>query len=76
VKPQMFDDAACHTDYTRWSRNIDFILDIRQRLPGAADVVRTMPNTTAAVGRGVSVCYAPQNSVPQRAGVDKFYRHC
>jgi pyrroline-5-carboxylate reductase len=69
--------TPCRTDYTRWSRNIDCILDGRQdhskhspAVTGAADVVRTMPNTTAAVGRGVSVCYAPQNSVSQRARVD------
>lgn len=45
--------------------------DIAARLPGVGAVVRTMPNTPAAVGRGVTGAFAsPAVSLAQRACAD------
>lgn len=47
------------------------IADIAARLPGASAIVRTMPNTPAAVGRGVTgACASPGVSAAQRATAD------
>lgn len=47
------------------------IADLAGRLPGARAIVRAMPNTPAAIGRGVTGAYAnPEASAGQRALAD------
>jgi pyrroline-5-carboxylate reductase len=74
VKPQMMDGAAPH--YARFASGATAFLSIaagktigyfRRRLGERAAIVRAMPNTPAAVGRGMSVCVAgPGVSEEQR----------
>ena len=74
VKPQMMDQAA--PPYARYAGPGTVYLSIaagntiayfRRRLGEAAAIVRAMPNTPAAVGRGISVCCAgPGVSTKQR----------
>ena len=47
------------------------IADIQRRLPGAGSVVRTIPNTPASVGRGVTAAFAGRGvTARQRAAAD------
>jgi pyrroline-5-carboxylate reductase len=64
VKPQIIDDVL--PDYRRWATPQTLfvsivagqtITNITRRL-GAASLVRTMPNTPAAIGRGITVACA------------------
>ena len=74
VKPQFMDGAAPH--YARYAGPGTVFLSIaagktlayfRAKLGSGAAIVRAMPNTPAAVGRGMSVCFAgPGVSVAQR----------
>jgi pyrroline-5-carboxylate reductase len=79
VKPQIIDDVL--PDYRRWAeRGTMFvsivagktIAGITRRL-GAASVVRTMPNTPAAIGRGITVaCANKKVSAEQRRLCDQL----
>ena len=73
LKPQILDDAL--PDYRRWVRRETLFLSIAAgktmagiaRHLGPAALVRAMPNTPAAIGRGITVaCASPQVSAPQR----------
>jgi pyrroline-5-carboxylate reductase len=73
VKPQIIDDVL--PDYRRWATSQTLfvsivagktIAGITRRL-GAASLVRTMPNTPAAIGRGITVaCANEQVTTEQR----------
>ena len=65
VKPQIFDQAI--PDYRRFVADGPVFLSViagkttatvRAHLAPSAEVVRAMPNTPAAVGKAVTVCYA------------------
>jgi pyrroline-5-carboxylate reductase len=79
VKPQVVD--AVLPGYRRWARpGILFLsivagktLDGLGRHLGAAAIVRTMPNTPAAIGRGITVaCANPLVSFDQRRLCDRL----
>ena len=74
VKPQMMDQAL--PDYRRFVRAGCFFLSIaagktiayfEEHLGSDAAVVRSMPNTPAAVGRGITVYSANANTSQQQA---------
>lgn len=75
IKPQMLDaGAAAAGPFVGPETVVVSILagkrirDIRDRLPNAAAVVRAMPNTPAAIGRGVTGAFAnPETSEDQRS---------
>jgi pyrroline-5-carboxylate reductase len=79
VKPQILDDVVPH--YRRWANAHSLfvsivagktIAGIARRL-GAAPVVRTMPNTPAAIGRGITVACANERVSPaQRRLCDRL----
>lgn len=76
IKPQMLDqaaaDLAAHLAPDTLVLSImagKTLADIAARLPGAGAVVRSMPNTPAAVGRGVTGAVAS-------AGVSAAQREC
>jgi len=78
VKPQTLDAAApglasligAHTLVVSIMAG-KTVADIAARLPGAGAIVRTMPNTPAAVGRGVTGAHASAAVSPaQRATAD------
>jgi len=75
VKPQFMDDAAPH--YARYGGPGVVFLSIaagktiayfRAKLGSDAAIVRAMPNTPAAVGRGMSVCCAGPGVQPAQRG--------
>lgn len=78
VKPQMMDGAI--STLTGFARPASVFLSIaagrtigyfEQNLGGAAAIVRSMPNTPAAIGRGITVACANRNvSAAQRAQCD------
>jgi pyrroline-5-carboxylate reductase len=78
VKPQMMDGAI--STLTRFVRPESAFLSIaagrtigyfEEKLGGEAAIVRSMPNTPAAVGRGITVACANRNvSAAQRAQCD------
>ena len=78
IKPQMLDaaagDLAAHLASDTLVLSImagKTIADIEGRLPGAGGIVRSMPNTPAAVGRGVTGAVAsPGVSPTQREAAD------
>jgi pyrroline-5-carboxylate reductase len=82
VKPQMLDtvmpalserlpDGALVISIAA-GKTIGYFAD---RLPASAAIVRAMPNTPAAVGRGFTVCCAaPRVTDDQRAAVDALMR--
>jgi pyrroline-5-carboxylate reductase len=82
VKPQMMDDAI--VGYKRFvSENCVFVsiaagktIDyFEQHLGKSASIVRAMPNTPAAVGRGITVCCPNSNvSDAQRAWADTLLK--
>ena len=78
IKPQMLDAAApglaaligAHTLVVSIMAG-KTVADIAARLPGGGAIVRTMPNTPAAVGRGVTgACASTVVSPAQRATAD------
>jgi pyrroline-5-carboxylate reductase len=75
VKPQMMDEAIAdlgvmkHADcaYLSIAAGISTVW-LKQRLGDAATVIRAMPNTPAAIGRGITVLYADApNQAPNQA---------
>jgi pyrroline-5-carboxylate reductase len=80
VKPQMMDAAI--SALTRFVRPGTVFLSIaagktigyfERQLSGSAAIVRSMPNTPAAVGRGITVACANRNvSAAQRAQCDEL----
>ncbi|MFY8115022.1 MAG: pyrroline-5-carboxylate reductase [Rhabdaerophilum sp.] len=65
IKPQMLDSAAAtlqtHVDANTVIVSIlagKSIADLRARLPGITRIVRAMPNTPAAIGRGITGAHA------------------
>jgi pyrroline-5-carboxylate reductase len=78
IKPQMLEaGAAAAAPYVGPQTLIVSILagkriaDISARLPGAPAIVRAMPNTPAAVGRGITGAFAsPATIAAQRACAD------
>jgi pyrroline-5-carboxylate reductase len=76
VKPQMMDEAIGH--YRRFAGPETLFLSIaagktigyfRARLGAEAAVVRAMPNTPAAIGRGISVAVASPQVTPGQRGL-------
>ena len=84
VKPQMMDGAIA--GYARFTRPETLFLSIaagktiayfQRHLGPAAAVVRAMPNTPAAIGRGISVAVAsPPVTAAQRALADALLAAC
>ena len=79
VKPQVVDSVA--PSYRRWARPGTLFLSIvagktvagLTRHLGTAAIIRTMPNTPAAIGRGITVAVANQRVTPaQRALAHKL----
>jgi pyrroline-5-carboxylate reductase len=79
VKPQIVDDVV--PAYRRWVSPAALFLSIvagktltgLARHLGAAAIVRTMPNTPAAIGRGITVaCASPYVTAEQRQLCDKL----
>jgi pyrroline-5-carboxylate reductase len=73
IKPQMLDaaapDLAAHLAPDTLILSImagKTIADIAARLPGASAIVRSMPNTPAAVGRGITGAVASAAVSPQQ----------
>lgn len=73
VKPQMLDSAAADLARHLGDQTLvvsimagKTIADIAGRLPGAAAIVRSMPNTPAAVGRGVTGAVASAAVSPEQ----------
>ncbi len=73
VKPQVIDDVL--PSYRRWVRPGTLFLSIvagktlaglGRHLGAAAAIVRTMPNTPAAIGRGITVACANRLVTPQQ----------
>jgi len=84
VKPQMMDGAIA--GYARFTRPETLFLSIaagktiayfQRHLGQAAALVRAMPNTPAAIGRGISVAVAsPPVTAAQRALADALLAAC
>jgi pyrroline-5-carboxylate reductase len=80
IKPQMLDAAAATLAAVAGAQTLlisvlagKTISDIRSRAPDVRAVVRAMPNTPAAVGRGVTGCAAsPDVTAAQRAFTTKL----
>jgi pyrroline-5-carboxylate reductase len=80
VKPQMLDAAAETLAAVAGPETLlisvvagKTIANLRARAPRVRSVVRAMPNTPAAVGRGVTGCFAsPEASDAQRAFTTKL----
>ncbi len=79
VKPQVIDDVL--PGYRRWARPETLFVSIvagktmagMTRHLGEAALVRTMPNTPAAIGRGITVaCASPLVSAEQRRLCDRL----
>ncbi|HJU20799.1 MAG TPA: pyrroline-5-carboxylate reductase, partial [Stellaceae bacterium] len=80
VKPQILDDALAA--YHRWVRPETVFVSIAAgktmagiaRRLGPAALVRAMPNTPAAIGRGITVaCASPQVTARQRQFCDRLF---
>ena len=77
IKPQMLDSAAtvlqAHVDASTVIISIlagKSIADIRSRVPQVSKIVRAMPNTPAAIGRGITGAFATRGlSEAERAQV-------
>lgn len=75
IKPQMMDTvlpilkSLDDPGLTVLSVAAGTTLDQLQSTFGRAVCVRTMPNTPAAVGKGITAAYGPQASAQQRAGI-------
>ena len=84
VKPQFMDEAIDH--YARFIRPEVLVLSIaagktiayfRQHLGAKASIVRAMPNTPAAIGRGISVAVADKPvTAAQRDLADTLLSAC
>jgi pyrroline-5-carboxylate reductase len=82
IKPQMLDaGAAAAAPFVGAGSVVVSILagkrvaDIAARLPGAGAIVRAMPNTPAAIGRGVTGAFAGAATAPaQRALADALLK--
>jgi pyrroline-5-carboxylate reductase len=84
VKPQMMDEAL--PGYARFARPGTLFLSIaagktiayfQRHLGAAAAIVRAMPNTPAAIGRGISVAVASPAVTPaQQALADSLLAAC
>ncbi len=82
VKPQMMDDAI--QDYKRFVADSCVFVSIaagktieyfEHHLGSSAAIVRAMPNTPAAVGRGITVCYPnPHVTIAQRDWADTLLK--
>ena len=80
IKPQMLDAAAPAIAALAGPGTLivsilagKSIADIAQRAPRARAIVRAMPNTPAAIGRGISGCAASAGvTAAQRAATDKL----
>ena len=80
VKPQSLDHVAPHTAALAGERTLllsiiagKTIADLLARLPQARAVVRAMPNTPAAIGRGVTAAFAtPQVDADQRGWCERL----
>jgi pyrroline-5-carboxylate reductase len=79
VKPQIADEVV--PDYRSWARPETLFVSIiagktlagLARHLGHAAIVRTMPNTPAAIGRGITVaCATPRVTVDQRQLCDRL----
>jgi pyrroline-5-carboxylate reductase len=79
VKPQIADDVV--PQYRRWAGSETLFLSIiagktsasLTRHLGSAAIVRTMPNTPAAIGRGITVaCANPLVTIEQRQFCDRL----
>lgn len=82
VKPQALDDAAPALAPLATSRTLVLSVvagktlgDLAARLPDAGAIVRAMPNTPAAIGRGISGVVAKGTlSAARHAAVDRLLR--
>ncbi|WP_342363454.1 pyrroline-5-carboxylate reductase [Terrarubrum flagellatum] len=82
IKPQMLDAAAAGLGGIVGPRTLVIsilagktIADLKARLPKAGAIVRAMPNTPAAVGRGITAAVAnPAVSADQRAMADALLK--
>ena len=80
VKPQSLDHVAPHIAALAGERTLllsiiagKTIADLLARLPQARAVVRAMPNTPAAIGRGVTAAFAtPQVDADQRGWCERL----
>jgi pyrroline-5-carboxylate reductase len=76
VKPQTFKDAAAQAKaHTAGALHLSVAAGIRSdsiaQWLGSERIVRTMPNTPALVGKGMSALYArPAVSAPERQGIE------
>lgn len=75
VKPQVVEEAAASLaphmrDGTLLLSIVagKTVADLAKRLPGARPIVRAMPNTPAAIGRGVTGVFADREIEPVRRG--------
>ncbi len=73
VKPQALDSVAPQIAALAGERTLILsilagktIANLRARLPGARAVVRAMPNTPAAIGRGVTAAFASREVTPEQ----------
>jgi len=80
IKPQMLDAAAPLLTRIAGPDTLvvsvmagKTIANMAARMPRAGAIVRTIPNTPAAVGRGITVCVAsPEVTAAQRAQADRL----
>ena len=78
IKPQMLDEAAASLAGLTGKATLVIsilagktIADLAQRLPGCPALIRAMPNTPAAIGRGITGAYANAAVAPaQKAMAD------
>jgi pyrroline-5-carboxylate reductase len=81
VKPQSLDAAASKIAPFADRRTLVLsilagktIANLKARLPGARAIVRAMPNTPAAIGRGVTAAYAnPEVTAEQRRWSERLF---
>ena len=73
VKPQSLDAVAPQIAQLAGGRTLVLsilagktIANLRERLPNAQAVVRAMPNTPAAIGRGVTAAFASPEASPEQ----------
>ena len=80
IKPQTLDEAASQIAPLVGPQTLLLSIlagkttgNLKARLPAATGMVRAMPNTPAAIRRGISAAYAtPEVSVAQRATADEL----
>ena len=82
IKPQMLDSAAADLAQIAGPQTLVIsviagktIANLKARLPRAEAFVRAMPNTPAAVGRGITgIAFSPSVSAPQKTVADDLLR--